>query len=178
MESVRDVMPACLDLKNDMFVWWMECVRQGREDMIEEYGSESERRAICDRIFMQDRAYALRVCILVWMEAGKIAEKLILSDLKVDKTFEKYIHKTQNAFTPWMLVQLSEKYIAELARMTHDYVCEGGFSPILIKFQKYIRSHAFEPLLIEDIADALHISKSHLSHTIKRKREKRFIAGY
>lgn len=154
---------------NNLFDFWLECVRQGRADMIQNYSSEEEKKAVCNQLFMGDRAYALRVCMTIWVEAVKIAEKVAVPNLVIDKTFEDCITRSQAASTPWMLVKLSEEYLVDFARIIDKSMYNGTPSPIFIKFQKYIKSHIYESLTIESIADALRISKSHLSHTIKRE---------
>lgn len=37
---------------------------------------------------MEDRAYALRVCMVVWVEAVKIAEKVDVPNAAVDKALK------------------------------------------------------------------------------------------
>ncbi len=152
-----------------LFGFWLECVRQGRVDMIQNYSSEEEKKTVCDQLFMGDRAYALRVCMMLWVEAVKIAEKVAVPDAVINKTFDDCIIRSRDASTPWMLVKLSEEYLVEFARIIDKTMNDSTPSPIFVKFRKYIKSHICESLTIEDIADALCISKSHLSHTIKRE---------
>ena len=154
---------------DSMFDLWLECVRQGRADFIRSRYGESEKRAVCERFFMGDRAYALRVCMVLWVEAVKIAEKVGVPNTLVDAGFERCIHRSQDAGTPWRLVELSEDYLADLARIIGENTYVGEASPVFVKFQRYVRSHIYEPLALEDIAEALCISKSHLSHTIKKE---------
>lgn len=154
---------------NGMFDLWLECVRQGRADIIQERYDEAEKREMCDRSFMGDRAYALRVCMVLWVEAVKIAEKVGVPNAIVDEGFERCILRAQEASTPWRLVKLSEGYLADLAGIIRDNTYVGETSPVFIRFQRYVRVHLYEPLTLEDVARALCISKSHLSHTIKKE---------
>ncbi len=84
MENFGIHVPAYFDFDNNIFHFWLECVRQGRGDIIRDYCDEEEKRALCSRIFMEDRAYALRVCMVVWVEAVKIAEKVDVPNASVD----------------------------------------------------------------------------------------------
>lgn len=154
---------------SNMFNFWLECVRQGRADIIQNYRDEKEKKAVCDQLFMEDRAYALRVCMVIWVEAVKIAEKMNVPDIVIDKTFEEWIIRAREASTPWMLVKLSEAYLMNFARLIDKTDRDYTSLPIFIKFRRYIKSHIGEPLNIDDIAAALRISRSHLSHTIKKE---------
>ncbi len=169
MKSSGNEIMAYFDSDNNLFDFWLECVRQGRADIIQNYCSEEEKRAVCKQLFMEDRAYALRVCMVSWVEAVKIAEKVEVPNITIDKAFEKCIIRSQKASTPWMLVKLSEEYLADFARMIDDTMWDDSLSPVFTRFRKYIKVHICEPLNIQDIADALCISKSHLSHTIKKE---------
>lgn len=169
MESSGNEAMAYFDSDSSIFDFWLECVRQGRADSIRDYCSEEEKQAVCDQLFMKDRAYALRVCMVVWVEAVKIAEKVDVPNTMIDKAFEECILRSQTASTPWTLVKLSEEYLTDFARMINENVRDDTLSPVFTKFRKYIKAHICEPLNIGDIADALCISKSHLSHTIKRE---------
>lgn len=169
MENFGIHVPAYFDFDNNIFHFWLECVRQGRGDIIRDYCDEEEKRALCSRIFMEDRAYALRVCMVVWVEAVKIAEKVDVPNAAVDKAFEACFIRSQEASTPWMLVKLSEEYLMDFAGLINKTIYDDTSSPIFMKFRKYIKSHICESLSIEDIADALCISKNHLSHTIKKE---------
>ena len=73
MERSRNDVLAYFASDNNIFDFWLECVRQGRVDLIQSYSNEEEKKAICDQLFMEDRAYALRVCMTIWVEAVKIA---------------------------------------------------------------------------------------------------------
>lgn len=169
MESSGNEVLAYFASNSNIFDFWLECVCQGRADMIQNYSSEGEKKAVCDQLFMGDRAYALRACMTIWVEAVKIAEKVDVPNAIIDKTFEDCIIRSQEASTPWMLLKLSEEYLMDFARIIDKIMCHATPSPIFVKFRKYIKSHICESLTIEDIADALCISKSHLSHTIKKE---------
>lgn len=169
MESPGNEAQSYLGTGSNIFDFWIECVRQGRADIIQNCFDEEEKRVVCDQLFMEDRAYALRVCMVAWVEAVKIAERVEVPDMVIDKTFEECVIRSQGATTPWMLVKLSEEYLTGFARLINESMCSDTASPIFIKFRKYIKSHICEPLNIESIADALCISKSHLSHTIKKE---------
>lgn len=169
MESSGNEILAYFDSDNNIFDFWLECVRQGRADIIRKYCNEEEKRAICDQLFMEDRAYALRVCMVAWVEAVKIAENIEVPNMVINKAFEECIVKSQGASTPWMLVKLSEEYLTDCAQVIGETMNDKTSSPVFIKFRKYITAHICEPLNIEDIANALCISKSHLSHTVKKE---------
>ena len=169
MERSRNDVLAYVASDNNIFDFWLECVRPGRVDLIQSYSHEEEKKAICDQLFMEDRAYALRVCMTIWVEAVKIAEKVDVPNIVIDKTFGDCIIRSQEASTPWMLVKLSEEYLMDFARIIDKTMYNAAFSPIFVKFRKYIKSHICESLTIEEIADVLCISKSHLSHTIKKE---------
>ena len=133
-----------------MFDLWLECVRQGRADIIRSRYGEAEKRAVCERFFMGDRAYALRVCMVLWVEAVKIAEKVGVPNTLVDAGFERCIHRSQDAGTPWRLVELSEDYLADLARIIGENTYVGEASPVFVKFHlflKYIFANDIIPYL-------------------------------
>lgn len=169
MEDFRSNVPVYLISDCSLFRFWLEGVRQGKADMILNCCNEEEKKAMCGQLFMEDRAYALRLCMVIWVEAVKIAENLNVPNAVVDKTFEECVIRAQEASTPWMLLKLSEEYLMEFARIINKTLSKTTVSPIFIKFQKYVKAHVYESLSIGDIAEAICISKSHLSHTIKKE---------
>lgn len=169
MECSKDAVSLCFDSNNNIFQFWLECVRQGRADIIQNYCNEEEKRKICSQVFKENRTYAFRICMIIWTEAVKIVERMETPNGAVDKKFEECVARSLQATTPWMLIELSEECLMDFARIVNKTICDPPLSPVFIKFQKYIKSHIYEPLNIEIIADSLYISKSHLSHTIKRE---------
>lgn len=155
--------------ENNFEDFLLECVRQGRADLIQSYCSDEKKREMCDQIFMQDRSSALRRCMILWVDAVKIAKKAGMPDSVVDDLFERCINKSQNASTPWLLIKVSGDYLIELAKVIDDNVWEYEYSPIFVRFHKYVKDHIGESLCIDDMAKALNMSKSHLSHTIKKE---------
>lgn len=147
----------------------LECMRQGRADIIREFAEVEQQKDIIEQLFGNDRPCALRAFMVLWVEAAKIADEIGLPSEVVDKTFEKCINKSQHATTPWMLNVVTIEYLIEFAEIIAATTCNMGCSPIFYRFQKYVRININKTLEIQDIARALNISKSHLSHTIKEE---------
>lgn len=147
----------------------LECMKQGRADLIQNYCSDEKKKEICNQMFNQDRASALRRCMILWVDAVKIAKRTGMPDSVVDDLFEQCINNSQSASTPWLLIKVSENYLIELAKIIDDNIWEFEYSPIFVRFHKYVKNHICESLCIDDMAKALNISKSHLSHTIKQE---------
>lgn len=147
----------------------LECMRQGRMDLIRNFTSKEKQREMIEQVFGEDRACALRAFIVLWVEAGKIAEELGLPAEMIDKNLEKCIEKSNFASTPWELSLISEDYIITFAEMISEMQICDSTSPIYRKFIRYIRSHIGEPLRLDEIASALKTSKSYLSHQIKQE---------
>jgi len=154
---------------DDITDYLLECMRQGKPNMIRDYAGEEQKKEMIERLFGNDRAFVLRGFMVIWIEAAKIADEIGLPSDIVDKTLEKCINKSQVATTPWMLSVVSEEYLVEFAEIIRTEMCLDQVSPIFHRFQRYVKAHISEPLEIEQIAQALNISKSHLSHTIKRE---------
>lgn len=167
--NMIDVVMKYFNSGHDVSDYLLECMSKGRDDMLKEWFSSEECREFCDKVLGLDYSSALRAYNVLWVEAAKIASSKGVPDMMVDGVFSKCIHGAATASTPKELERLTINCLLEFAVYIRDTNYFSAVSPLVARVIKYIRSNIMENTTIDEIATALCISKSQLSHQVKKE---------
>lgn len=155
----------------------LDCVRKGLGSNIEEALSSEEYLGQMKDLFGNDISFAKMVFSFIWPKIIYVAVEGGLSELSASRGYDKYYQNLQHAPTVHALLEMNKRIFVEFADKVVLTSADTHFSSLVRKIQRYISSHIYEKLTVNHIAQKLHYSRSHLSHTYKHETGETILDG-
>ncbi|WP_138750764.1 helix-turn-helix transcriptional regulator [Paenibacillus sinopodophylli] len=154
---------------NAILSFLLDCVRDGRRIKIERELSTPEIQSYTKLIFSDRLSFTYMVVQFLWPQIVRSAVEGGMSEMVASGIYRNYIQKAQHAKTVQALLDLHHQVFIEYADNVAIAQGDERYSPLVRNCHQYIKEHLYESLTVSEIAEALHFSRSHLSHVYKRE---------
>ncbi|KQN99892.1 helix-turn-helix transcriptional regulator [Paenibacillus sp. Leaf72] len=154
---------------NSILSFLLDCLRGGRRKQIERELSTPEFQTYTKLIFSNQLSFTYMVVQFLWPQIVRSAVDGGMSDMEASGIYRNYILKAQQAKSVQALLDLHQQVFLEYAGNVALAQEDKSYSPLVRKCHHYIKEHLYDSLTVSEIAEALHFSRSHLSHAYKRE---------
>ncbi|WP_337101833.1 helix-turn-helix transcriptional regulator [Paenibacillus sp. YIM B09110] len=154
---------------NSVLSYLLDCVRGGRRNQIEKELSSPDFQTHMKLIFSDQLSFTYMVVQFLWPQIVRSAVEGGMSEMEASGIYRNYIHKAQHAKSVQTLLDLHHQVFLEYAGKVAIAQKDNCYSPLVRKCHHYIKEHLYDSLTVSEIAEALHFSRSHLSHVYKRE---------
>ena len=152
------------DQGNILLTYLLDCITQGKCDEIRVEFSDPEYPELARFTIGNNLLFAHTVFEFVLPQVVRAAISGGMSWASTNDIYFYYIEESRQAGSVCELMKLYDQMFLEFANNIANIKENLTFSPLVRRCRIYISEHIYEPLHVRDIADALHISTSYLSH--------------
>lgn len=147
--------------------YFLDCIRRGQSRSIKAILGGPDYIREMEALFGNDLALAQMSYTFVWSQAQRAAVEGGLTEESASRIYNRCFLQAQRLTTIRELAELNVRVLVEWAEAIAATEEEGRLSPLVRRCRMYIREHVYEELSVNQIAEAMSFSRSHLAHIFK-----------
>lgn len=147
--------------------YFLDCIRKGRSRGIKAFLAGPDYVREMEALFRNDLALARMAYTFVWSQAQRAAVEGGLTEESASQIYHKCFLQAQRFTSIRELAELNVQVLVEWADAVAATEGDSRLSPLVRRCCLYIREHIYEKLSVNQIAEAMNFSRSHLAHLFK-----------
>lgn len=155
--------------------YFLDCIRRGQPRGIEALLAGPDYIREMEALFEGDLALAQMSYMFVWSQAQRAAVEGGLAEDSAVRIYNSAFLQAQRLTSIREFAELNIRALVAFASAVAAAEKDISLSPLVRNCRLYIREHVYEELSVNQIAEALHFSRSHLAHIFKSETGKTLI---
>lgn len=144
-------------------------LKEGNVEQLDELFTSTDYHYDIEHIFFNDVALAMASFEYMWAQSSYIAIEEGVDATEAGHLYEIHRRRLMNQSTVLGALQENKEFHHALALMIRARKEEVPYSPMVRESRTYIREHILEPPTVQSVADALGVSRGHLSSLFKKE---------
>lgn len=144
-------------------------LKEGNVEQLDELFTSTDYHYDVEHIFFNDVALAITSFEYMWAQSSYIAIEEGVDAAGAGHLYEIHRRRLMNQSTVLGAIQENKDFHHALALMIRSKKEEVPYSKVVRESRVYIREHILEPPTVQSVADALGISRGHLSSLFKKE---------
>lgn len=144
-------------------------LKEGDVEQLDELFTSTDYHYDIEHIFFNDVALAITSFEYMWAQSSYIAIEEGVDAAEAGHLYEIHRRRLMNQSTVLGTLQENKEFHHALAMMIRSKREEVPYSQMVRESRSYIRDHILEPPTVQSVADALGISRGHLSSLFKKE---------
>lgn len=144
-------------------------LKEGNVEQLDELFTSTDYHYDIEHIFFNDVALAITSFEYMWAQSSYIAIEEGVDAAEAGHLYEIHRRRLMNQSTVLGALQENKEFHHALAMMIRSKREEVPYSQMVRESRSYIRDHILEPPTVQSVADALGISRGHLSSLFKKE---------
>ena len=148
--------------------YFLDCIRLGQARNIKAVLAGPAYIREMEALFGGDLSLAQTSYLFVWSQAQHAAVEGGLTEESASRIYNSYFVRAHRLTTIREFAETNVQALVELAEAVAAAKEEDvRLSPLVRRCRMFIREHVYEDLTVNQIAEAMHFSRSHLAHIFK-----------
>lgn len=144
-------------------------LKEGDVEQLDELFTSTDYHYDVEHIFFNDVALAMASFEYMWAQSSYVAIEEGVDAAEAGHLYEIHRRRLMSQSTVLGALQENKEFHHALALMVRAKKEEVPYSPMVRESRSYIREHILEPPTVQSVADALGVSRGHLSSLFKKE---------
>ncbi len=144
-------------------------LREGNVAELDELLTSSGYLHDIEHIFFNDTSLAIASFEYMWAQSSYVAIEEKVDAVEAGRLYEYYRHQLLSIDSIKEAMALNREFHISLCKMVDQVREKTSYSKLVRECRTYLREHILEPPTVQDAANALNVSRGHLSGQFKKE---------